>query len=112
VCDGPAQVGVCTSSGPDNCPFIENVGQQNNDALGAGDACQCGNVDATGGITAADYDLARAAVVKPTGPPFDANFCDVNDDTSCDVEDLAILQRIVNAQPASVLNGCQAYGGP
>ena len=98
--------------GADNCPFVLNADQANGDSLPAGNACQCGNVDATGGITVADYTLARTAVVKPTGPPFDAAFCDVNDDSSCDVEDLAILQRIVNAQPASVLNGCTAYGAP
>jgi hypothetical protein len=98
--------------GADNCPLVANAGQENNDALGAGDACQCGNVDGTGGITNADYQLAREAVVKTPGGSFDPDFCDVNGDAACGVEDLAILQRVVNAQPASVENGCPAYGAP
>jgi hypothetical protein len=100
------------TDGEDNCPFIANNGQVNGDALPAGDACQCGNVDATGGITAADYQLAREAVVKTPGGSFDLDFCDVNGDAACDVEDLAILQRIVNAQPATVVDACTAYSSP
>jgi hypothetical protein len=112
VCDGPTQAGACASAGPDNCPFISNASQTNGDAYTAGDACQCGNVNATGGITAADYQLAREAVVKTPGGSFDPDFCDVNGDTACDVEDLAILQRIVNAQSASVVDACEAFGAP
>ena len=110
--NNPDTDGDTANDGSDNCPYIVNASQANNDAMPAGDVCQCGNVDATGGITSADYTLAREAVVKTPGGSFNSNFCDVNDDSSCDVEDLAILQRIINAQPANVLNGCQAYGGP
>jgi hypothetical protein len=108
-CDGPFSPGGCTAG--DNCPAVSNSPQTYSDPYGAGDACQCGNVNGAGGITSADYQLARAAVVKPTGPPFDPDFCDVNGDAACDVEDLAILQRIVNAQPASLLDSCPAYRG-
>jgi hypothetical protein len=48
----------------------------------------------------------------PPGGSFDPDFCDVNGDAACDVQDLAILQRIVNAQPAGVQNACQAYSSP
>ncbi len=108
-CDGPLSPGGCTAV--DNCPAVSNAAQTNSDAYGAGDACQCGNVDGAGGITGADYQLAREAVVKTPSGSFDADFCDVNADAACDVEDLAILQRIVSAQPASLLDACPAYRG-
>jgi hypothetical protein len=47
-------------------------------------------------------------VVETPGASFDPDFCDVNGDAACDVEALAILQRIVNAEPASATNACQA----
>jgi len=110
-CDGPLSPGGCTAG--DNCPAIANPGQGNSDPFGAGDACQCGNVDGLGGITATDYQRAREQVVErsPSGP-FDAEFCDVNGDTLCDVEDLAILQRAVTGAPVSVLDQCEGYQGP
>jgi hypothetical protein len=98
--------------GADNCPFVVNASQANGDDLPAGDACQCGNVDATDGITGADYQLAREAVVKTPGGSFDPDLCDVNGDAACDVEDLAILQRVLDKQSASVQNDCNGYGAP
>ena len=108
-CDGPNPIFGCAAG--DNCPAISNAGQTNSDAFAAGDACQCGNVDGASGITSADYTLARAGVIKNPGPPFDPDFCDVDGDAQCTVEDLAILQRVVNAQPASVQNACAGYRG-
>jgi hypothetical protein len=35
----------------------------------------------------------------------------VNGDATCDVEDLAILDRIVNAAAASVQDACAGYRG-
>jgi hypothetical protein len=106
-CDGPFSPGGCTAG--DNCPAVSNAPQTNGDAYAAGDLCQCGNVDGAGGITSADYTLAREAVIKDADPSFDADFCDVNGDAACDVEDLAILDRVVNAQSATVLDACPGY---
>jgi hypothetical protein len=90
-----------------------NAGQGNSDPFGAGDACQCGNVDGAGGITATDYQRAREQVVDrtPSGP-FDADFCDVNGDSLCDVEDLAILQRAATGASTTIADQCAGYQGP
>ena len=111
LCDGPVSPGGCTAG--DNCPAIANAGQGNSDPFGAGDACQCGNVDGAGGITATDYQRAREQVVEraPSGP-FDADFCDVNGDALCDVEDLAILQRAATGASAAIADQCAGYQGP
>jgi hypothetical protein len=109
-CDGPFSPIACTPG--DNCPAIANAGQTNSDAATAGDACQCGNVDGAGGITATDYQRAREEVVDrlPSGS-FDPDFCDVTGNGVCGVEDLAVLQRIVNGQPAGVQDACAGYRG-
>jgi len=113
VCDGGAQVGTCTAVGPDNCPFISNFAQTNGDAFAAGNACQCGDVTGDGPITAADYQRAREYVVGRTlGGPFDPQRCDVTGDSACDVADLAVLDRIGDGSPATLVYGCAAYGGP
>jgi hypothetical protein len=64
-------------------------------------------------ITAADYQLAREHVVKGTSLPA-ADRCDLNDDDDCDVEDLAVLQRLVNLvlPPPVTLDRCDAYLSP
>jgi hypothetical protein len=68
-------------------------------------------VNGSGGITSADYQLAREAVVKTPSGSFNPDFCDVNGDAACDVEDLAILDRAVNAQTGNVLDACPGYLG-
>jgi hypothetical protein len=109
-CDGLLSPGGCTAG--DNCPAISNAGQTNTDAFVAGDVCQCGNVDGVGALSATDYLRAREYVVSrsPSGA-FDEDFCDLDADTECDVEDLAILQRAVAGQPAPLQNACDGYRG-
>ena len=53
----PCSIGGCISfSRPgDNCPAVSNGGQENSDALEAGDDCQCGDVN--------DDDVADAALI-------------------------------------------------
>jgi hypothetical protein len=36
----------------------------------------------------------------------------VNGDGECDVEDLAILDRLASGAPAMLIDGCEAYTGP
>jgi hypothetical protein len=70
-------------------------------------------VTGDGPITVADYQRAREAVAGRTlSGAFDPDRCDVNADSACDVEDLAILDRIVSAAPAGLLDACPAYTGP
>jgi hypothetical protein len=51
-------------------------------------------------------------VTRTPSGPFDPLSCDVNGDTACDVEDLAVLDRVVNGAATLVLDACAAYGGP
>jgi hypothetical protein len=113
VCDGDQQVGACTSAGPDNCPFVANNSQTNSDGYLAGDSCQCGNVDGTGGIDTTDLEAARAYVVGRTSvTPFDLDLCDLDDDSACGISDLAILDRAVRGTNASIIDRCDGYLGP
>ena len=106
---GPA----CPAGVSDNCPAVSNVSQTNSDTFTAGDACQCGNVDGTGGIDATDLLRARELVVGRTpGGPSNVDFCDVNDDATCSVEDLYLIERAVNGASVTLLDTCDAYKGP
>jgi DNA-binding beta-propeller fold protein YncE len=123
VCDGgnavPADGGPC-AEGPDNCPFISNLGQANSDgdALPAGDACQCGDVDDDGQVTATDVTIAREHLVGAMlSGPFVAERCNVigpsdGGASDCDVADIYVLQRVVAGKSATVENSCQAYTDP
>lgn len=111
-CDGSEDAGGSCIAGPDNCPFVVNPSQDNSDSLTAGDLCQCGNVDGIGGVGAADLQSAREALVGRTGGvPYDPNFCDVNGDASCDVEDLFEIARLLSGKPANILDDCAGFGG-
>jgi hypothetical protein len=92
---------------------VANANQNNGDTWAAGDACQCGDVTGDGVISAADYTLAREHVVKGTTLTA-ADRCDVTADGDCDVEDLAVLDRLadlVQPPPAGV-DRCDAYTAP
>ncbi len=119
VCDGGIQVGTCSAPGPDNCPFIPNGSQSNSDALPAGDACQCGDVNTDFVVNATDVQLVRENLmdVTPLSGPFDPTRCNViglsdGGATDCDVSDIFVLQRFVGGQPVAVENACAAYLGP
>jgi hypothetical protein len=102
--------------GLDNCPFVSNGMQDNTDGMGAGDACQCGDIDNDGDIDMADYGFARDNLVGRTiTQPIDLSRCNVigpsdGGDTDCDLNDIFLLRRIVNGTPGAVPgNLCQAY---
>jgi hypothetical protein len=99
--------------GADNCPIVANADQANGDTWSAGDDCQCGDVTGDGVIAAADYQLAREHVIKGTALPA-ADRCDVTGDSACDVEDLAVLERLVNLvlPPPPLGDRCEAYTAP
>jgi hypothetical protein len=114
-CDGPANPGgECTLGVGDNCPATANAPQANNDTLPAGDLCQCGNLDATGGITGADLLSLRESLVgrTPSGPPPNLASCDVDDDGACSVGDAYVLERFLSGSPVQVETSCASYRGP
>jgi cysteine-rich repeat protein len=102
----------------DNCLYVANPDQANTDSLPAGDACQCGDVDDDGQVTAADVTIAREHLVGATlSGPFVAERCNVTGPSDggvsdCDVADIFVLQRVIAGEPVAVENTCQAYGGP
>ncbi|MCH7644485.1 MAG: hypothetical protein IH974_06570 [Myxococcales bacterium] len=117
VCDGGIQVGVCTASGPDNCPSTPNSGQVNSDSLSAGDACQCGDLNNDGVVTEADVILVREHVVGATTAAIltRCNVIGPSDGgvTDCNVADAYVLDRFTDGLPVTLENSCQAYtGGP
>jgi hypothetical protein len=119
VCDGGNAVAETCTAGPDNCPFIWTAeqGQTNSDALPAGDACQCGDIDEDGRVTALDATIAREHLVGATlSGPFAAERCNVigpsdGGASDCDVADIYVLQRFLAGKSATVENTCQAYTG-
>jgi hypothetical protein len=117
VCDGGMQVGACTASGPDNCPFIWNALQTNSDVLTAGDDCQCGDVTGDGSVTQADVDEVRGALMGGAAVtnPDRCNVIGASDggNSDCDIADIFVLQRFVAGSPVTVADSCDAYtGGP
>ncbi len=113
VCDGPAQVGSCTSTGPDNCPFVQNPLQTNSDTTTAGDACQCGDLSDDGIIDGTDLLRAREYVVGATAGGFvDVDRCSVDDDELCTVSDAFYISRYSSGDPIELGTRCPAYGRP
>ena len=113
VCDGGNQVGSCTSSGPDNCPFVANFDQSNGDAFSAGDACQCGDVNADGGFDAQDLTIVRESIVGATlSGPLDPDRCDFSGLPGCGVEDAFVLDRLLGGGSSPLADACPSYGAP
>ena len=102
----------------DNCPFVSNNSQTNSDSLPAGDACQCGDVDGSVGVTLADVTRAQENLLGiPLGGTFDAARCNVigpseSGVSDCDIADIFILQRFLTGSPVSIGNTCDASSAP
>jgi hypothetical protein len=117
VCDGSGTGGGACSAGPDNCPFVPNLGQSNGDAAPAGDACQCGNVDGIGGITATDVQIARERLMeKALSGSFLDDFCNTIgsyfDPDDCDVGDISLMAAIVEGRAIDIGAACPGNLGP
>ena len=93
----------------DDCPFVANPRQQDVGGLGAasapdgiGDACQCGDVNGSGRVDAADVTAIRQSLANPAAAltPAELDRCAVFGDlASCDVVQVAVLRRAL-ATPA------------
>ena len=99
--------------------LVYEFAQSNSDALPAGDACQCGDVNTDFVVNATDVQLVRENLmdVTPLSGPFDPTRCNVigpsdGGVTDCDVSDIFVLQRFVSGQPVTLENVCAAYFGP
>jgi glucose/arabinose dehydrogenase/PKD repeat protein len=99
----------------DNCRFIANATQTNSDAFAAGDACQCGDVDASGGANAADVTLLRNALAAlPPGlsGPGSLRCPVIAPAATCDIADLSVLRRALAAKPPGIAQVCPAQFAP
>lgn len=113
VGDGGNQVGSCTSAGPDNCPFVGNPSQANNDTFVAGDACQCGDVNLDNQFGDLDLQIVRENIVGATlSGSLDPDRCNFDAIPGCDVSDAFILDRILRGESSASANACPAYGAP
>jgi hypothetical protein len=115
ICDGGGTGGGACAAGPDNCPNVDNAGQANSDALPAGDACQCGDIDGDFHVYPADLALARAHLMGKaiTG---DITYCNVvgdyapaEDGSDCDVADIYALSRYIGGESVTLGNVCRPY---
>lgn len=103
----------------DNCPFVPNPDQRDSGGVrsgrrdGIGDACQCGDVDGNGRVTAADVVMMQRALLAPGRAPMRRpELCDVGGSRGCTIADVAILRRAVAKPPtATIVQQC-AEGGP
>ncbi|MEZ4333045.1 MAG: hypothetical protein R3F35_14895 [Myxococcota bacterium] len=105
----------------DNCKYAYNPGQENQGDFGTiytpgsgsfdldGDACECGDTNATGGVlqslseepsgsaTASDVDRIRAYLIGATDDPAIRDLCSADADPHCDTADLVRLKKAFSA---------------
>ena len=94
----------------DNCPNVANGNpQEDTDANGIGDACQCGDVTGDGFTNVSDALAIARGQIGAENPNFGK--CDVNEDTFCNVSDAL---KIARGQQGSAPEGqlCPTYQGP
>jgi hypothetical protein len=110
----------------DNCLRVANAGQQDTGGVGAGspadgigDACQCGDVNGDGRVTAADaVVITRAQLTPPTATITRPELCDVGAGTpnpgtlDCSLPDAVVIRRALLTPPtATILQTCPAADG-
>jgi hypothetical protein len=117
-CDGSELVGTCTDT-DDTCPLAGAVPQINSDSLPAGDACQCGDLNADGILASLDVELVRKHLVGATisEPGFDVSRCNIvgprsgnGDGSDCQVDDIFVLRQYI-AWGGDIPNLCDEYFG-
>ena len=104
--------------GADNCPRVFNPDQTDSGGLnsglpnGRGDVCECGDVTGDNIVDASDLTFFRAHLVGPD-VPFDApahGKCSVFGSSAsvCDVVDVTVLQRALEALEPGLGRNCAA----
>jgi hypothetical protein len=101
----------------DNCPFTRNPSQSDANGDGAGDACQCGDVNASGTVTVADVSAIRNALARaaPLGSPGNCNVHGSADPLlalgalaphDCAIDDVAVLRRALDGRAPGIARVC------
>jgi hypothetical protein len=98
----------------DNCPFVPNEFQENEDSQPAGDACQCGDVNNDFIVDDLDVQIARENLVghTPLSGDFHPERCNVIGTSDCGIDDIFVLDRVAQSLPADLQNVCDAYSAP
>lgn len=117
----PGSVNVSCFPAPDNCPYVDNPGQEDRGGVGAGsgpdgigDACQCGDVNGSGGVTQTDSVIVlRSKLVPPTATMAVPELCDVGGPIGCSQTDSVIILRSQLIPPtATVMQQCAPANPP
>ena len=104
---------------PDNCPDVENPFQEDVGSIGTnppdgiGDACQCGDVNKNGIVTADDVSYMRNhfAELPPGLDAADLDKCAVvGAATACNIRTAVFAARAVNGAPPGISQVCTAAG--
>jgi hypothetical protein len=115
ICDGDGTGGGACTAGPDNCPFVDNPGQEDSDFLPAGDACQCGDIDGDFHVYSSDVALAREHLMGKaiagdiTRCNVVGDYAPAGDGSDCDVADITLLTRYIAGQSVTLGNVCKPY---
>jgi cysteine-rich repeat protein len=106
------------SDGCDNCPFLPNLGQEDDGGLnttapdGTGNACQCGDVDDDGIVNEFDVERFREFLADPNGLPLapeERDKCGVIAASSaCDILDVTVLRRGIAWLSPGIAHTCDA----
>jgi len=113
------QDGICDSE--DNCPFVENPGQEDccspgPSAVGPdgiGDACQCGDVTGDGVANSFDATMIKRQALGLSAPLFNVpKNCDVTGDGACNSFDATMITRKALGLSAPLFgNNCSNFTG-
>jgi len=96
----------------DNCPFTFNPDQKDTGGIGfasppdgIGDACQCGDVNGDGFVTAVDaVEIERSLLIPPTAVLAQPDHCVVGGGGTCTAIDAVIVDRALLAPPTATIH--------
>jgi hypothetical protein len=106
--DAPCTGGATTGC-DDNCRFRPNPTQSDVGGVGSGsapdgigDACQCGDQNGDGRVTAVDAVLLTRSFLSPPTATRDDALCDVGFPAGCSISDAVLIRRAL-LQPATAM---------
>jgi hypothetical protein len=93
----------------DNCPYFPNPSQQDTDADGRGNACECSDQNGDGRNTVADLVAINQAIFNPA---LVTPLCDGNGDSACSVSDIVAANLEIFSPTSTSRCARQPVPGP